>query len=368
MSHSKQILLVIIDLRGGAGVYCRLLADALHQTYPHEFAVSLLVWREAGLLEEDRKRFKHIDVIGSDVHADFRRFFEPIQQRRLLRHKIDQGRSDAIVGVGTYANLMLTSVVRDRPLLLTEHFHVSERMKHSSHGSIIAFLMRRQYRDRTVVVPTQRAADDLRQNFGLANVRAIAHGVDGDRIRALASEPVELPAEKYFIAVGRLSQQKNYPLMLDAFAAARQRGAREHLVIIGDGEDRAQLEARVRDSSIADAVHFLGHRDNPFPYIEHATALVLSSLWEGFGLVLIEAMNLGVPCIAVDCPSGPAEILEGSKYGLLVPADKPATLAGAMIKITQPAARDHYSTASRHRAADFTLQKMAQHYRPLLLS
>ncbi len=366
MPGLQHILLVIIDLRGGAGVYCRLLADALHQTFPDEFAVSLLVWRENGLLDEDRARFKRIDIIGSEVHTDFRRFFEPIQQRRLLRHKIDQSHSDAIVGVGTYANLMLTSVVRDRPIVLTEHFHVSERMKHSPHSSIIGFLMRRQYRDRTVVVPTERAASDLRENFGLRNVRAIAHGVDGDRIRQLAAEKVDLPAEKYFVAVGRLSRQKNYPLMLDAFAAARQRGAREHLVIIGDGEDRAVLEDQVRESSVADAVHFLGHRDNPFPYIQHATALVLASLWEGFGLVLIEAMNLAVPCIATDCASGPSEILDGSKYGLLVPTENAAALANAMIKITQPGVREQYAAAARQRANDFTLQRMAQQYRPLL--
>jgi glycosyltransferase involved in cell wall biosynthesis len=368
MPHPRQILLVIIDLRGGAGVYCRLLADALHQTYPDEFAVSLLVWREAGLLDEDRERFKRIDVIGSDVHTDLRRFFEPIQQRRLLRHKIDQSHSDAIVGVGTYANLMLTTVVRDRPILLTEHFHVSERMKHSSHSSIIGFLMGRQYRNQRVVVPTQRAADDLRERFGLSNVQAIPHGVDGERIRALARENVDLPADSYFIAVGRLSRQKNYPLMLDAFAAARQRGARQHLVIVGDGEDRAMLEARVRELNLSDAVHFLGHRDNPFPYIQRATALVLSSLWEGFGLVLIEAMNLGVPCIAVDCPSGPAEILDGSKYGLLVPQDNPAALANAMIKLTEPATREHFASAARERADAFTLRNMAQQYRPILLA
>src|SRR5947208_508170 len=98
MPQPRHILLAIIDLRGGAGVYCRLLADALHQTYPDEFAVSLLVWREAGLLPEDRSRFKGIDIIGSDVHTDFRRFFEPIAQRRLLRHKIDQSHSDVVIG------------------------------------------------------------------------------------------------------------------------------------------------------------------------------------------------------------------------------------------------------------------------------
>jgi glycosyltransferase involved in cell wall biosynthesis len=227
--------------------------------------------------------------------------------------------------------------------------------------------MGRRYRDRRVVVPTQRSADDLRENFGLSNVQAIPHGVDGDRIRTLADEKVDVPAERYFVAVGRLTRQKNYPLMLDAFAAARQRGAQQHLVIIGDGEDRAMLEQRVRESSVADAVHFLGHRDNPFPYIQHATALILSSLWEGFGLVLIEAMSLGVPCIAVDCPSGPAEILDGSKYGLLVPPDNPAALASAFVKLTQSGVRDHYSSLSRQRANDFTLTRMAQRYRPLLL-
>lgn len=348
-------------------MYCRLLADAMQRTYPGEFAVSLLVWRALGMLEQDRERFTRIDVLGHDVHTDFRRFFEPIAQRRLLRHKIDQSHSDVIIGVGTYANLMLSSVVRDRPILLTEHFHVSERLRHSSHAAAIAWIMRRQYRDRTLIVPTQPAAEDLRENFNVRDVHSIAHGVDGDRIRALAEESVDRPAGKYFIAVGRLSRQKNYPMLLEAFASARKRGAPEHLVIIGDGEDRSAIERQISSAHLTDVVHMLGHRDNPFPYIKHATSLVLASLWEGFGLVLVEAMNLGVPCIATDCLSGPGQILDGSTFGLLVPPENAQALASALVQITNPATRQRCMLSSLKRAEDFTLKKMAEKYRPLLL-
>jgi glycosyltransferase involved in cell wall biosynthesis len=227
--------------------------------------------------------------------------------------------------------------------------------------------MRRQYRNHRVIVPTEAAANDLKQNFGLRDVLAIAHGVDGDRIRALAEEKVDLPAERYFIACGRLSRQKNYPLLLEAFAQARQRGAQQHLVIIGDGEDRPAIEARIGEMNLHHVVHLLGHRDNPFPYIKRATALVLASLWEGFGLVLIEAMNLSVPCIATDCPSGPAQILNGSKYGLLLTTEDASALASAMLNLTDCATHDRYSLASRQRANNFTLAKMAASYRDLLL-
>jgi glycosyltransferase involved in cell wall biosynthesis len=177
--------------------------------------------------------------------------------------------------------------------------------------------------------------------------------------------PIQSP---YYIAVGRLTPQKDFPTLLRAYAEARKRGTPEHLFIAGDGELRAELEQLARDLNIADSAHFLGHVSNPYPLIKNARALILSSIFEGFAYVPLEAMALGVPVISTDCPSGPSDILGDGKYGILVPPANPSALADAMHRLSStPSERARLSEQSCIRSEELTVQSMAQQYRDLFL-
>ncbi len=132
------------------------------------------------------------------------------------------------------------------------------------------------------------------------------------------------------LGVGRLSAQKNCPLLIRAVAKVRrQRPVR--LLILGEGDDRAALEALVRDLDLTDCVGLPGFVDNPFAYMRHAQLFVLSSDWEGLPTVLIEALACGCPVVSTDCPSGPLEILDGGTYGALVPMRDEDSLADAIL-------------------------------------
>lgn len=152
------------------------------------------------------------------------------------------------------------------------------------------------------------------------------------------------------VAVGRLEDQKDIPTLLQAFRILRdQRPAR--LVLVGDGSRRGMLEGLAASLGLADDVWFAGARRNPLPFIRGADLLALSSRFEGFGLVLVEALACGTPVVSADCPHGPSEVLGGGTYGRLVPPGDPAALAIAL-SATLDSPPD--AALLRARAADFS--------------
>lgn len=140
------------------------------------------------------------------------------------------------------------------------------------------------------------------------------------------------PAVPVVLGIGGLRRQKDFPTLLRAFAALRAR-LPARLIVIGEGPQRAALETLARSLGVADEVAMPGFADNPYAYMRHASLFVLSSRWEGSPNVLTEALALGTPVVATDCPSGPAEILDGGRIAPLVPMQDPAALAEAMARV-----------------------------------
>jgi len=131
------------------------------------------------------------------------------------------------------------------------------------------------------------------------------------------------------LAVGRLTKQKDFPTLIKAFAKVLENRP-TRLLILGEGPDRAALEALVRQLGLEDAVAMPGFVENPYAYMSRSALYVLSSRWEGLPTVLIEALYCGAPVIATDCPSGPREILANGQHGQLVPVGDVTALAQAM--------------------------------------
>jgi glycosyltransferase involved in cell wall biosynthesis len=131
------------------------------------------------------------------------------------------------------------------------------------------------------------------------------------------------------LAVGRLTAQKAFNVLIQAFAQVRK-NHRAKLLILGEGVDRSSLETRIREFGLEQDVSMPGFVPNPYPYMARSSVFVLSSRWEGLPTVMVEAMALGTPIVSTDCPSGPREILMDGKYGTLVPVDDPFALAAAI--------------------------------------
>ena len=134
------------------------------------------------------------------------------------------------------------------------------------------------------------------------------------------------------LSAGRLARVKDFPTLLQAFwQVSRNRQVR--LVILGEGSWRRRLEKMVRKMGIEAIVSLPGWVSNPYAFMSRASVFVLSSKFEGLGNVLIEAMACGCPCVSTNCPSGPAEILDDSRFGPLVPVGNAPALAAAMERV-----------------------------------
>jgi GalNAc-alpha-(1->4)-GalNAc-alpha-(1->3)-diNAcBac-PP-undecaprenol alpha-1,4-N-acetyl-D-galactosaminyltransferase len=135
------------------------------------------------------------------------------------------------------------------------------------------------------------------------------------------------------IAIGRLVPQKGFDLLLTALAKLKDRYPEWRLTILGEGASRPQLESLRAELGLSHLVDFLGEVKNPSTYLQQANIFIMSSRFEGFPNALCEAMACGLPVISTDCPSGPAEIIDNGKDGLLVENENVSALATAMEKL-----------------------------------
>lgn len=287
----------------------------------------------------------------------------------LARH-LRERRPDALISLGWILNpaaVVAVAVARTRtPLFLNEASLLSykTRVEHRDdrrlrHVEVVARLL---YPRATAVTGVSAAVvADLVEEIGLDPQRVPLHvmpnAVDAREVvaRSLVGGEIVSGPEPVFVNVARHARQKNLPLLLRAFRLYLKDGRSGTLVLIGAGPETQSLCKLAGDLDIAGSVRFLGAMANPFPQVAAATAFVLSSEEEGFGLVLVEAMALGVPVIATDCPGAPRDILLDGRAGLLVPLNDERALADAMHRIaTEPTLRAQLSSSGRERATDFS--------------
>lgn len=222
-----------------------------------------------------------------------------------------------------------------------------------------------------ITAVSRECATDLRNFSRLQDsaVEFIYNPFDLAYIRSRSQERVQHPwfesgQPPVIMAIGRLNQAKDYPTLIRAFARlSAKRSVR--LMILGEGELRNMLEAMVAECGLsADDVQLPGFVSNPFAYLARSNLFVLSSHYEGLPGALIEAMACGTPVVSTDCPSGPREILESGRWGMLVPVgDVDALVAAIDIALSTPRAELH---DARIRAEDFGLNQAVEKYLKVL--
>jgi glycosyltransferase involved in cell wall biosynthesis len=223
-----------------------------------------------------------------------------------------------------------------------------------------------------IVAVSEGVAQDLAQVMKLPRDRAATRihtiynpAISTDLIQKV-QEPLEFPwfapgQPPVILGVGRFVAQKDFTTLIKAFARVRQQ-MDARLVLLGSGQQKQQLEALIEELGLTESVAFPGFVRNPYAYMARSSVFVLSSAWEGFGNVLVEAMAAGTPVISTDCPSGPAEILAQGKYGELVPVGDATAMAEAILRVLKGIIKP----VDPDWLAQFKIEAIARQYRTVL--
>jgi glycosyltransferase involved in cell wall biosynthesis len=289
---------------------------------------------------------------------------------KLFRYVRD-GKPEAILSATHFANEVACIAVKlsgiKTRLLLSEHTNLSSDIRDSrgiARRALLPLTTRYLYpmADEVIAV-SNGVADDMCRVSGLARnrVKTVYNPVDFKTLAALAMEPLNEPwfakgQPPVILAIGRLEAQKNFPNLLRALIEVR-RSHEAKVIILGEGSQRSRLISLVAEMGLNADVSMPGFVPNPAAYMARAALFALPSSWEGMPMALIEALTLGIPVVSTDCPSGPCEILDGGKYGALVPMDDSVAFAKAVIRVLEGEKRPNATAWLRQFDSDLIAER-----------
>jgi len=359
-----KISILLPDLRGGG-------AERIRIVLAHEFAragheVEFVLMQARGeLLEEARQSFYVVDLALPRARA------LPFALARYLRRRRPDAQLAAMWPLTVIAPIAARLSGHRCKVLVSEHGILSAQYRDwgRRHRAALRASMAVGYRlaGHRVGVSSGVAADIATLSGMRRDAFDVIHNPvpprpepSGQAIRD-AEALWSGPKGARIITVGTMKTVKNHPLLLRAFALLDRPEAR--LMFVGEGAGRDALLSLAKELGVADRVILAGFQSDPTPFYQTTDVFVLSSDYEGFGNVIVEALAQGLPVVSTDCPSGPAEILDNGRFGRLVPVGDAPALAQAMeAALDAPVDR----AALMRRAADFAPEIAARRYLELL--
>lgn len=284
---------------------------------------------------------------------------------RALRRLLKAERSDVAIAMMTSWNVELALAAMGLPILAIGSERIHPPMLPL--GRAWAALRRATYRFLDVVVAqTEPSRHWLKEHTSARCVRVIPNPCES----LVPSPPAHLaglpPGAPVLLAVGRLAPQKRFDRLIDALAAQTEALDGWHLVLVGEGPLRPELERRAQTTGIAGRVHLSGRTAQVGAWYARAAAFALVSDFEGFPNALMEAMAHGLPVVTTDCPTGPADLVTHDRNGLLVPLGDQQALQAALVRLAaDPALRARLGAKAREVADAYSLPMIAAQWEAL---
>ena len=364
MAAPKHVVLYVPDLSvGGAERAALNLLEALPGP---DLRVTLLLNQRRGPLID--ALLDGTEVRSLDVHRT-------IAALPRLTAFLRRERPDVLISYLEFNNIVAiwANHLAGRPTKVIASHHVTMSSVKPGSGSWKYRLVPAIYRftlpwaDHVVAVSKGVASGLAQVMRGQGSLSIIDNPIITLGYRELAAAPLEHPwfapaQPPIILGVGRLVPQKNFELLINAFAELAVK-SNARLALLGDGPLKIDLQQQIDRLGLSSRATILPIDLNPWRYMARANVLVLSSLFEGFGNVLVEAMATGTPVVSVDCPDGPADILGHGKWGRLVPSGDAKALAAA---IEQTLADPGDPQSRRARALEYSAQSIAMRYRDLI--
>lgn len=285
--------------------------------------------------------------MGRGANGKVRSRLSKLDNLRDLRRLLIESRPDVAVSFLTKNNLLalIAAMGLSIPVICCERNNPERQLKHPAWNRMLAIAYRRA---RLIICQTAAVKRCFSQSLE-DRFRVIPNPVTAWPHTRQSADPPRI------VAVGRLTEQKGFDVLLDAFAAIGQAAAGWRLEIFGEGPQREALEAQIARLGIAGQVRLMGNSSAPGGWVENADLFVLSSRYEGFPNVLGEAMAAGLPVISTHCDFGPAEMIEHGESGLLVAPEDPVALAKALRQcIEDRALRERLGKQAQRAIAGFS--------------
>lgn len=302
-----------------------------------------------------------------------------------LAKTLKASNSDIVLAIDTHCNILislvkLTTNIRSK-LTLTFHNNNSG-VFHYKHNLFPVWLIRITgnilFRTASCIIGVSRGVSkDVRENFKPAiPVHTIHYGLDLDRVNKLLNKKIDNNGNRIFklkiptvLTVSRLAGQKDVKTLLNASIKLFSRGVEHKLIIAGDGDERKQFLKIISKNKLENKISLLGWKQNIFPYLKRSDIFVLSTHYEGFPFVLLEAMSAQIPIVATNIDYGPSELLGNNKFGLLVKHEDANDLADKIeLLINKPELRKEFQKKSKVRIKQFTEENMLKKYNKIITS
>lgn len=344
--RSYQLVFVLPNLSGGGAA--RVASILCGEWVKVGYDVHLVTFEEPGTASAyplDRRVVRH--QIGASVSPKGLVGFIANNARRVarLRRILHRLQPTAVVSFLTEANMgaVLATAGLGIPVLISERNHPG----HHATSRINAFLRRLIYpRAARLCVQTEDIRDWFRSNLGMEAI-VVPNPVSFPNHSPRTARDKPLSERSVSVALGRLEPQKGYDELIEAFAMIAPDVPKWDLVIHGEGESRMALERRIKELGLERRIFLPGTTKTPMNALLAADLYVHPARYEGFPNAVLEALVCGLCVVATDCPGGTGEILQGSRYGILVPLGNTHDLAVAMRGAMQDEAlRSRYAEAA----------------------
>lgn len=318
-----KILIFTMSLnRGGAE---RVIANLCNECLVSSHQVTILTCCQGKSEYPLDKRIRHLCIDKNPEEKEENKIRRFVRRRKRLAELLDSQKADVMINILPEPSFLALSLKEKYPIpmLVSVRSDPAREYNFPPYG----WMMRRLYpKADGLIMQTEGARDYFPEKIRKKSV-VIPNPIHRDAVR----RPFRGERKKEIVAVGRLTEEKNYPMLLEAFANIRREFPDYRLVIYGEGPLREELQAQIRKKNLEDRAVLAGQKEDIFERIYESRLFVMTSSHEGMPNALMEAMALGLPVIATDCPcGGPGFLIENRKNGILIETKNQKALEGAV--------------------------------------